>query len=223
MSFKLARTTLIPRVLLAFIIALVLLHISAVVLKQLHPDNMAIATFSRTFDLDNERNVPTVYSSLILGMSAFCSVALSTRAKKWINKVVYYLFGIFFLYVAFDESLILHETSAAPIRDFLSIGDGSALYHAWVIPAAIVLSGVAGLYVFLRSKDKETAFQKRIVLLVCLLGLGVLSLEIIGTQFFFSQTVYKLGPVMVEEVFEISMVSVILAKLSRRLLSPSSA
>lgn len=208
---------LVPKILAFSILFFAFMHILSVLVLQKQPDNATMSYFASMFDLDNERNIPTLYSSLLLGMCAFVCVVLSTRAKVLINKLVYYAIGAFFLYVAFDESLVIHETSAEPVRNLLQIGDGSALYHAWVIPAVLVLLGIAGVYAFLRSKDKETKFQKKIILLICILGAGVVGLEVLGTQFYFDQTAYKLGPVMIEELFELGMVSFILATLSKRL------
>lgn len=218
MTARFKRLSLIQKLLVGFIIVLAATHITSVLLAHTYPDNHFIREFTHFFDLDRERNVPTLYSSIILGISAYCCVLLSTRCKRWLNRAIYYLFGAFFLYVAFDEGLILHETSAEPIRNLLGIGDGSPLYHAWVLPALVVLAGALLLYRFLRDTTDESRFQKRLLLLIVLLGAGVVFLEVVGTQIYVSPLAYKLGPVLIEEIFEISMVSLIVAKLSGRIL-----
>lgn len=215
------RLPLIPKLLAINILILAVLHIFSVYLNVNNHVGDWTSEFAKWVDLDTERNIPTLYSSLILGMCAFCCIALSMRKITWMNRFIYYAFGIFFFYVAFDESLIIHETSAAPVRDLLQIGDGNAFYHAWVVPALLVVLILTTAYKFIKRRDLETKFQKRILYMIVLLGAGVIALEVLGTQVYFSQTVYKLGPVMVEELYEISMVSVILSLLSVRLLSTS--
>lgn len=222
MKISLRRLPLIPRLLLAFLMALAILHVTAILLLHANPENGFYREFAHYFDLDNERNVPTVYSTIILGMSAYCCAMLSVRATRWLNRAIYYLIGLFFLYVAFDESLILHESSAEPIRKLLGIESGSALYHAWVLPALLVVVGVLLVYKLLQNRSDETRFQKRIIFLIFLLGAMIVSLEIAGTQVYFSPLAYKLGPVFIEEMIEIGMVSLILTKLSGQLLEPAS-
>jgi len=52
--------------------------------------------------------------------------------------------------------------------------------------------------------------QKKVFLLVAVLALGDIFLEVLGTRFYYGGTLYKLGPVFVEEIFELTMTSVIL-------------
>src|SRR5690606_31411858 len=56
MKFSLKRLPLIPRLLLAFISVLALLHIAAILLVHHNPESSFYREFARYFDLDNERN-----------------------------------------------------------------------------------------------------------------------------------------------------------------------
>ena len=89
------------------------------------------------FDLDEERNIPTLYASITL---LFCSVLLSIIAfarkngsmsafLQWLG-----LAGIF-LFLSIDEAVIIHEHLIDPIRSTLNTS--GFLYFAWLIPYGI--------------------------------------------------------------------------------------
>lgn len=201
----------IAYVLAGAIAILVLLHVAAVLFAQIWG---GAEQFVRWFDLDNEWSVPTVYSGILLGCTAFMTLILSTQTKVFAEKARWLVLSALFLYIAFDEQLVIHEKFAEPLRDVFSISNHSVLYHAWVLVAIIILSIVAGLILFIRSKTPVSLFQKRVLWYVAILAGGVIFLEIIGTKLYFSPLAYKLGPVLVEELFEMSMVSFILYRVT---------
>ena len=190
-----------------------LLHIIAIVSQNAFPTQW-FAQHGGLFDLDNERNVPTVYNGLLWGASAFMALLLAIQPQALIARLRWvFLSGLFF-YFGFDEILVVHERLAEPVRDFLNISNGSIFYHAWIVPAIIVAVGIGILYKLTATKPRPSAQQKTTLKLVVILAFGVIALEAIGTQLYFSQLYYKLGPVMVEELFEIGMISLILYKLT---------
>lgn len=205
---------LIPTLLVIFFVILATAHVMAVLLSN---ESGILYEFSKNFDLDRERNIPTMYSGFLHAMIAFCAVYLATRKIIWQNKVVYFVLAALFFYIAFDETLVIHELFADPVRNLLNIESNNPLYHAWVIPAAAVIVFLLAMLLLLRGKNTESHFQRRIIAYLALLGIGIVSLEIIGTQLYFSETVYKLGPVMIEELLEIGMVSFILYIFVKRL------
>ena len=91
----------------------------------------------------DERNFPTLFSSLILAFASLCLAvvaALIGRARrpdfsKWV------ILSAGFLYMAFDEALSLHERMSIPIKT--ALGEGALGFHHtyWAIP------GLAGLLV----------------------------------------------------------------------------
>ncbi len=201
----------IAYVLAGAVIVLALLHIAAVLFAQKWG---GAEQFVQWFDLDNEWSVPTVYSGLLLGSTAFMTLILSTKTKVLAEKLRWLALSVLFLYIAFDEQLVIHEQFAEPLRNVFSISKHSVLYHAWVLVALVVVGIIAGFIIFIRSKTPVSLFQRRVLWYVAILAGGVIFLEIIGTQLFFSPLVYKLGPVFVEELFEMSMVSFILYRVT---------
>lgn len=206
-----ARPKLVKRTLIFAVFMLACMHILSVLLAR--NGSGSVLSFANVFDLDQEWNVPTLYSGFVFASSAlFC---LIHAAKPNVKSVTYMFIGlsVFFLYMAFDETLVVHESFAEPIRNYLGIGDGNVFYHAWVLPAIAILGLVGGMYVLLRAKGKEAKLLRHVVFSIGVLGVGVVLLEMAGTQLYFSQTVYKLGPVMLEELYELSLSSYILYKL----------
>lgn len=158
-------------------------------------------------DLDQERNLPTLYTSVLLFITGTLLLTYIKLPKRLINKVTYFFAGLFFIYLGVDEFLVIHEHLAEPTRMLLGIGNGSPWYHAWVIPALFVIISLVILFWIMKGTNKHSLFQRQLVFLLILLAVGVISAEIIGTQIPYGTTAYKLGPVFVEEMFEIGMIS----------------
>ncbi|WP_117881763.1 hypothetical protein [Aureibaculum luteum] len=96
-------------------------------------------------NLDQETNLPTYFSTLILFFSAFLLALISFIHKKKNNKyMLWMILSICFLFLSVDEFTSIHER----IGDFLEnefkfIG---ALYFAWVIPYGIFAVVFAFIY-----------------------------------------------------------------------------
>jgi hypothetical protein len=210
---KLSALDTLKRVLIALAGVVALLHLAAIILSVNSPGDQTNQLIA-WFDLDGERNIPTVYSGLILGCCAFISLLLSTQKNRPKERLRWAFLALLFFYLAFDEILVIHEVFAEPIRDFLSIAADSPLFHAWVIPAAVIGLAIAGFAIFIRHHSEISQLQRAIFVYIAILAAGVIFLEILGTQFYFTHAVYKLGPVLVEEMFEIAMSSLILYKLA---------
>ncbi len=211
-----ASPKLLKNTLIIAIVLLALLHVLGLLMAN-GTDATAFIGFKNLFDLDQERNIPTLYSGFLYAVCAFLALIHASKKGPRFAKLLLSAFAAFFLYLAFDETLIIHELLASPIRNILGIGNGNPLYHAWVVPALIVIIGLYLLYRVVQSKDASSKQVKWLILYVGILGSGVVALEIIGTQLYFSELVYKLGPVMIEEVYELSMASFILYRLNSSL------
>lgn len=93
----------------------------------------------RMFVLDEEANIPTVYSTLTL---LFCSILLAIISYlKKVDEARYPGYWKFlswlFLFLALDEFCSIHETFISPLRKALNAS--GVLYFAWVVPAFIFL------------------------------------------------------------------------------------
>lgn len=190
-----------------------ILHLSSLALYTNFPGTET-AHLVYWLDLDNERNIPTVYNGLILGSCALLSLLLGAQKNRSRERLRWTFLALFFFYMAFDEILVIHEVAAEPIRNFLSIAADSPLFHAWVIPAAFIGLAIGAFAFFIRHHSEVSRLQRTIFIYIAILAAGVILLEIVGTKLYFSTVVYKAGPVFVEEMFEITMSSLILYKLA---------
>ena len=110
-------------------------------------------------NLSYEGNLPTWYSSLLLGSCAvllFLIARLTAKAGAghvWHWRVL----ALAFLYISLDEAVLIHETFNAPLRTALGL-DGM-LYFAWVVPFAGLLVVFLLAYLkFLRSLPRRFSF-----------------------------------------------------------------
>lgn len=93
----------------------------------------------KLFVLDEEANIPTVYSALTL---AFCSMLLAiiSYIKKGVNSRYsgyWKSLSLIFFFICLDEACSIHEIFINPLRKLFNAS--GFFYFAWVIPAFIFL------------------------------------------------------------------------------------
>lgn len=110
------------------------------------------------FDLRIEKNFPTLYSTLTLGLAAAFNgaIALDKQRKRAPYRYHWWLLAIVFAFLACDEFMTLHERAIPLVRSVINAH--GVLYFAWVVPYAIVtfLFGLAYIP-FLRHLPTRTA------------------------------------------------------------------
>lgn len=125
---------------LAIAILLTLAHLVNFLFAFYYFERVDISTgYFSIFNLDAERNVPTLYASVSI---LFCSVLLSvigTARRRMGDKHSLYWFGLafIFLFLAVDESSALHEYLIYPVQSTLNTS--GLLFYAWIIPYSILL------------------------------------------------------------------------------------
>lgn len=200
------------RLLIGAFLSLALLHIASVLIDR-GSANGWLGTAAPWFDLDREYVVPSVYTGLLLALCSVSSVILAVRQKPHNRKIVWGLLAAIFAYLSLDEVFIIHEQLAEPLRDLLSIGPGSLLYHAWVVPAlAITGLGIVATATAVKH-HLVSATQAIVISLLMMLVILNIAIESLGTKVYSSPLGYRLGAVMLEELFEIGMISYILYRL----------
>ncbi len=143
MVFKLT-----PKLIFKFLFACV------IVLTFLNLVGIAFTTLGRgelmglipMFDFDRERNVPTLYSSanlmlsaVILGLIAVTHKANGATWVPWLG------LSAIFVFLSVDELARIHEKLTAPLQ--LALSTSGAFYYAWTIPYGI-LTGILFLSYF---------------------------------------------------------------------------
>ena len=159
---------------------------------------------ARLFLLDKEGNVPTLYAGLSL---FFCAILLAIEywlAVKQVSPQRYYWLGlsIIFSLFAVDEMCSIHEIFIA-LRPVL--GTSGFLYFAWVIPGALFVVVVVGIYwKFVLSLPDKT--RNLFLIAGAIYVSGVLGVEMIGAYYaqYGSEHLVYLAITTVEEALEMT-------------------
>ena len=93
--------------------------------------------FVPLFSLENEKNIPTLFSSLQLFFAAVLLAICAAQHKIDQGNYFRHWVGLaaIFVFLSFDESAALHEKTLNLTRD--SFGTSGLLYYSWIIPFGI--------------------------------------------------------------------------------------
>lgn len=130
------------------------------------------------FKLDSEANFPTIYSTALLGASAFLFYVLSKKEETVEKKASkkFKVLSVVLAYVALDEISSIHELLTEPL---LLIGDFDGIFfHAWVVVAIPLLIFLFFYLIrFLLSRPKE--LRNGMILAAFIYISGALGLEML--------------------------------------------
>lgn len=116
--------------------------------------------FTEFFDVGIEGNIPTVYSTLQLGLAAAVSALIAVVIAKQQGRDSGYWYGlaVAFLFLSFDEGATIHETVGRYTELWFENLVTGYLYFIWVIPYGIAVMWFAAAYFpFLLRLPKRTA------------------------------------------------------------------
>jgi hypothetical protein len=140
MKFQFSLTPVaVTKFLLRVVVCLVVISFLTQMTLYFLPDYPSRDFIAKLFSLDNEGNIPTVYSVLAL---LFSSILLSTIAyaknldsdrykKHW--KILSFIF----LYLSLDEAFQIHEKFVDPLRSLLNAT--GFLYFTWIVPFGFIV------------------------------------------------------------------------------------
>ncbi|MBP6058216.1 MAG: multidrug transporter [Nitrosomonas sp.] len=175
----------ITRILAAAAVVLILASIGGQLLKFTFGADY-LKRFVLLFNLDEERNIPTYFSVLLMHFVALLLALITVFNKKQmmphVSKWAILSFG--FLLMAFDESSQFHERLIWPFRAMLKelSADGATLgvfYFTWVIPG-IILVTVLGLFFLKFLLYLPTTVRIRFLIAAILYIGGAIGFELIG-------------------------------------------
>ncbi|PHS33676.1 MAG: hypothetical protein COA92_03995 [Sulfurovum sp.] len=137
--------------------------------------------FIRMFDLDMERNVPTLFSSLILAMSAFCFYLLANNVSEIAQKKRPYWLGLsaVFIFLSFDESAKIHENLGDYTEQFVEAS--GYLHYPWVISYSILVLILGALYIKFFWKMERKIFLSFMLSAFMFLS-GAIGFELLGAK-----------------------------------------
>jgi hypothetical protein len=146
-------------------------------------NSIRIMTLGFWTGLDTERNIPTLFSTLLL-FSSSCLLGINSYIAKFLQqrRVGYWiLLSFIFLLLAFDEAFSFHERLGefvSPVLDKYGVG-GGLFYFSWVVPGMLFV-GVVFL-IFLRFlKSLPMQFRHAFLLSGFVYICGAIGIEMFG-------------------------------------------
>lgn len=102
--------------------------------------------------LDQEQNVPTFFSTMLLLFCGGCVLALGSQinAERLRLEPLSVLVASVFLFLAVDEFASIHERVAGTINS--QLGEQSTIPHIWLVPYAILAIPVGAVMLLWMSK-----------------------------------------------------------------------
>ncbi len=192
----------VARALGAAALILVVLSVAAELFKFLtgHDEVMGLLSL---VDLDQERNIPTLFSVLLLAFASLCAAVIAALAKAAKARDVsrWAVLAVGFLYLAFDEGLSLHERLSVPVKRLLGSRSFGFSHSFWAIPGLIVvcLLGLFFLKFLLRLPAKS---RLRFVIAGVLFLGGAVGFELISGDYWEARGKEDLGYGLIATVEE---------------------
>jgi hypothetical protein len=134
--------------------------------------------------VDNEQNVPTFFSALLLFCAALllAVIARFQRRDGHLHAVYWSVLSGGFLVMAFDEAASFHELLSEPMRLLLGSGRLGIFHCPWVIPGFMIVLA-CGLF-FLRFLRQLPAKTRLGLLTAAVLYVGgAIGVELLGNAY----------------------------------------
>jgi hypothetical protein len=133
----------VGRVLAGCIAFLVVVHVVTTWVSQ---QGYGLHRTARLFDLDQESNIPTWFSSLLLAAAAATSFVISHQCRGTPAVRPWLGLALIFVGMSVDETASLHEMFGPGITQALGFKAQGVLTCAWVLPGLAVAALVAGIF-----------------------------------------------------------------------------
>jgi hypothetical protein len=163
----------VTRALLLIVLLLVISHMVLYFLLK-YSGGYFVENIYHFFDLGDERNLPTFYSSLLLLFASLLlyiiSTYLSRRGYRYSHR--WTLLSLIFLFVSADESINIHEKLGAVFKKFVGSSNlPDYLQYGWVLPYLILLLFLGIYFVrFFLEMDRKTLLRFSIAFSVYVTG-----------------------------------------------------
>lgn len=175
------KPTSVLKILLILFVILLLSNLTGIILRLNFIDNNSptlLRNLIKLFDFDTERNMPTLFSSILLLICASLLGLIGLYEKQRSAKYMPWLvLSLVFTFISLDEILTFHEQLAIPVRTLFNTS--GVFYFAWIIPYGIVAGlGLIMFYKFFMSLPRKTLrlFLSALVIFF----LGAVGMEMLG-------------------------------------------
>ncbi|HZV98219.1 MAG TPA: hypothetical protein VFF74_04440 [Methylophilaceae bacterium] len=147
-----------------------------------HLQDDYLGGFVPLFDLDHEKNLPTLFSTvLLLICSGLLAMIYVGHSQKRQTCRLWLMLAVVFLFLAMDEFVAIHEHISSPIRHLISAS--GVFFFAWVIPYGVlmlILAAAYGRFVLELPAAPRLLF---IIAFVTYIG-GALGMEMLGGRYY---------------------------------------
>jgi hypothetical protein len=146
-----SRTTILGFLLLMVILLSLSLYLNwyfpTVVTKEYFDHYKTLESFSRIFDVDEELNIPTWFSSSLLLYAAFLLFVCASLNKVKFRVISWYwrFLSWIFIFLSMDEISGFHELAIVPLRVRYALS--GYWYNSWVIVGGLFVVTVALLFI----------------------------------------------------------------------------
>ncbi len=142
---------------LAAVLLLTIIH-SIVLAFFFQADDPGLIDFVRWFDLDIERNIPSLYSSAAILVCSFLFflIACLEKATSSHDKLNWIGLALVFLFLSVDEASELHEAIGHITENYIHAT--GLLYFPWIVPYSVMTLAFTLLYLkFIMRLPGKTA------------------------------------------------------------------
>lgn len=138
------------------------------------------------FYLDNEKNIPTFFSTACLLVAAILLfyIYLHTAKAKRNFRYHWLALAFIFLLISMDEFMSVHELMIEPLQAALDLS--GFFYFAWVIPGLLFV-GFLGLFLTRFLLHLKALYRKQFILAAGIFIGGALGLEMVGGRIAYSE------------------------------------
>ena len=190
----------VGRLLALCIVALVAAHIATSWIKQ---QGGVPGDPAQLFNLDQEANIPTWFSSALLLAAAFISYVIARQERALRPREARYWSGLvlMLLLMSIDETASIHETFGPYVAQALGIAARGVLHYAWVVPglAAVALVGACYLRFVLRLPSQVRTLT---FLAAAFYVVGAIGCEMIGSALIEAGVSHAAWPMRLEVIAE---------------------
>lgn len=131
--------SLVARVLGTMALGLILLSLATDLFSYLILHDSRMNYLHKLFLVDQERNIPTFFSQLLLLAAALllALIALLKRVHQAPQVVHWAILSLGFAFMALDEAFSYHEKLIGPVLNIIGNSNLGIFYFGWVIPGLI--------------------------------------------------------------------------------------
>ena len=175
--------SIIVRGLAAIAALLVLASIGGQLIKYLTGHD-GVYGLIRLFDLDEENNIPTFFSTslLLIADLLLWIITIVKRTSRAPYAFGWTILALIFLCLAVDEAASIHELLDRPVKELLGNRASGIFYYSWVIPS-MAFTLFLGLFLSKFMLHLPTQTLSFFVLAAVLYIGGAIGVELIGGRY----------------------------------------